>query len=468
MAAKHIEGLYEITRDYEKENNQEECYHRLAGLCDSIMNIDDFSFDLDKFSINEKKQFIMKFIELLEAENPLVTNIYKAQKEKKMPNKKMIYTLSKEDVDNSLDYVMKIFLEYGYEYEKESYFIPNHSMSRMDLTRIMVEEAQNFRFEIRHTNRKALEKYERCYKAFMDCFNEGIATSLERRNNKWHNLLESLYVNYKAFNTFADIYFQSILYLLIDNGNLTKEEKLSRLTNMSSAIERIGDEFVPKTNQADKYNIFYSFAVYLMYLDYRNTCRNNIVIQDILMAQMNEASYLKDIAEEYQCKGRYIDEISTKNEMRNIILEGKSEKEERFNENMGNIQHLMVLLNTITGRELGADYLQHVKVTYREIIEDNYKYNNKTARTIMRNIERKEIPFFESEKETYFIREKISRGFMREKGYAEEYIIKNKIQSSVFNTILKLYTSYDELRIAKDARQLFAKYSKVMRESLKE
>ena len=134
-----------------------------------------------------------------------------------------------------------------------------------------------------------------------------------------------------------------------------------------------------------------------MYLDYRNTCRNNIVIQDILMAQMNEASYLKDIAEEYQCKGRYIDEISTKNEMRNIILEGKSEKEERFNENMGNIQHLMVLLNTITGRELGADYLQHVKVTYREIIEDNYKYNNKTARTIMRNIERKEIPFFESE-----------------------------------------------------------------------
>lgn len=302
----------------------------------------------------------------------------------------------------------------------------------------------------------------------MNGFNECISTSLERRNNKWHNLLESLYINYKAFNTFADLFFQSVLYLLIDNESFTKDEKLRRLNYMSGAIERIGDEFTPKTNQAYKYNIFYSFAVYLMYLDYRNTCRNTIVIQHMLMDQMKEVSYEKDIAENFQCMGRYIEEISKKNEIRNIILEGKPEKEERFNENMGNVQHLIVLLNTITGRELGAEYLQHVKVVYREILEDDIKYNSKTSRTIMRNIEKKDIPYFESEKETYFIREKISRGFMREKGYAEEYIIKNKIQSSVYNTILKLFTSYDEVRIAKDARQLFAKYSKVMRKSLEE
>ena len=363
---------------------------------------------------------------------------------------------------------MKIFLEYGYEYENESSFKPNYCMSRTELTRIMVEETQNFRFEIRHTNRKALDKYDRCYSAFMNGFNECISTSLERRNNKWHNLLESLYINYKAFNTFADLFFQSVLYLLIDNESFTKDEKLRRLNYMSGAIERIGDEFTPKTNQAYKYNIFYSFAVYLMYLDYRNTCRNTIVIQHMLMDQMKEVSYEKDIAENFQCMGRYIEEISKKNEIRNIILEGKPEKEERFNENMGNVQHLIVLLNTITGRELGAEYLQHVKVVYREILEDDIKYNSKTSRTIMRNIEKNDIPYFESEKETYFIREKISRGFMREKGYAEEYIIKNKIQSSVYNTILKLFTSYDEVRIAKDARQLFAKYSKVMRKSLEE
>jgi hypothetical protein len=78
----------------------------------------------------------------------------------------------------------------------------------------------------------------------------------------------------------------------------------------------------------------------------------------------------------------------------------------------------------------------------------------------MRNIEKKDIPFFESERETFFIREKISRGLMREKGYTDEYILKNKLQASFYTTVLRLFSSYDELRIAKDARQLFAKYAK--------
>ena len=120
----------------------------------------------------------------------------------------------------------------------------------------------------------------------------------------------------------------------------------------------------------------------------------------------------------------------------------------------------MVLLNSITGRELRAEYLQYVKIVYREIIEDDMKYNNKQSRTIMRNIEKKDIPYFESERETYYIREKISRGFMREKGYTEEYILKNKLQSYFYNAVLKLFSSYDELRIARETRRLFTKYAR--------
>ena len=186
----------------------------------------------------------------------------------------------------------------------------------------------------------------------------------------------------------------------------------------------------------------------------------------LFVKQMENQAYSKEVAEEYQCKKRYLKEIGTKKELRHIILEGEQEKEERFNRNMEDIQHLIVLLDSITGRELSAEYLQHVKVVYREILEDDIRYNGKQARTIMRNIEKKEIPYFESEREAYFIREKISRGLMREKGYTEEYLIKNKIQSSLYSTILKLFTSYDELRIAKDARQVFAKYSKVLKQAL--
>ena len=113
--AKHIEGLYEIAKEYEKKHNEEECYHRLAALCDSIMNIDRFQFELDQFSLDEKKLFINAFIEILESDKVFVRNIYKAQKEKKYPNKKILFTLKKEDVDNSLDSFMKGFLQLGYQ-----------------------------------------------------------------------------------------------------------------------------------------------------------------------------------------------------------------------------------------------------------------------------------------------------------------------------------------------------------------
>lgn len=49
---------------------------------------------------------------------------------------------------------------------------------------------------------------------------------------------------------------------------------------------------------------------------------------------------------------------------------------------------------------------------------------------------------------------------MREKGYTEEYILKNKLQKSFYNTVLKLFSSYDEVRIAKDARRLYGKYAR--------
>lgn len=464
--ARHIEGLYEIVKEIEKEKDLEECYHRLVGVCDSIINIDEFPFALDMFSLQEKKEFLKKFITILESDNSFVTNIYKAQKNKTVPNKKICYMLSKEDVDNSLDYLMKYFLKLGYEYEKDSFFIPNLAKSRAELTQLMAEDTDIYRRVIRHRKGLARETFANCYETFMRCYNEYISEALNRRNNKCNNLLESLYELYRYLYLFADIYFQSILYLLINNVEITKEDKILRLRNIANEAAKIESEFVPRTSRANNYNIFNSFAVYIMYLDYRNTCKNCIEIQDLLVKQMENESYNREVAKEYQCRERYLEDIRTKKELRNIILEGKREKEERFNNNIENIQHLIVLLDSITGRELSAEYLQHVKVVYREILEDDIKYNNKQARTIMRNIEKKEIPYFESEREAYFIREKISRGFMREKGYTEEYLLKNKIQSTFYNTVLKLFTSYDELRIAKDARQVFGKYSKVLKQAL--
>lgn len=138
--ARHIDGLYLITKEYEQNKNVEDCYHRLAGLCDAIMKIDDFPFDLDQFTVDEKGKFINKFIEILESDKPYIKNIWEAKAGKKLPNKKICYTLKKEDVDNTLDSLMKAFMRFGYEYYGNKSFIPNLNLcSREELTRIMAE-----------------------------------------------------------------------------------------------------------------------------------------------------------------------------------------------------------------------------------------------------------------------------------------------------------------------------------------
>ena len=71
-----------------------------------------------------------KVIEILESDTPFVKKIYKAQKEKKFPNKKICHTLKKENVDYSLDYLIKSFLKYGYECYGNRTYILNLNMSR--------------------------------------------------------------------------------------------------------------------------------------------------------------------------------------------------------------------------------------------------------------------------------------------------------------------------------------------------
>lgn len=65
--ARHIQGLYEIAKEIEKENGLEECYHRLVGLCDSIINIDEFPFALDMFCLQEKREFLKRFVKILDS-----------------------------------------------------------------------------------------------------------------------------------------------------------------------------------------------------------------------------------------------------------------------------------------------------------------------------------------------------------------------------------------------------------------
>lgn len=53
---------------------------------------------------------------------------------------------------------------------------------------------------------------------------------------------------------------------------------------------------------------------------------------------------------------------------------------------------------------------------------------------------------------------------MRERGYADEYLLKNQIQSYIYREELKVFGCYDELRIGKSLRTLFGKYKRLLLE----
>lgn len=88
--------LYEISLEIEKELNYERIYNRIVMLCDRIMKIDKFQFDLNQFSPKELKEFLKTFIIILDSKEDMVGIVSERKGNVKAPNKKLIHNLQKE------------------------------------------------------------------------------------------------------------------------------------------------------------------------------------------------------------------------------------------------------------------------------------------------------------------------------------------------------------------------------------
>lgn len=131
----------------------------------------------------------------------------------------------------------------------------------------------------------------------------------------------------------------------------------------------------------------------------------------------------------------------------NIVLEGKQEKVERFNKKAEKCKKAIMILRNIAGRDLSEEYLQHFKVVFREIFLSRVKSgekDGKNANTIVSDmINQGDSKLFSKYSDSIFLREKLSRGFFREDGLIEEYIIKNRIQRQLYTNLLQIYKSMD-------------------------
>jgi len=452
--------LYEISLEIEKELNYERLYNRIVMLCDKIMKIDKFPFDLSQFSTTELKDFLKSFIIILDAQEDMVGIISDRKEEVKSPNKKLIHNLQKEDVDCALDYMVKRFVATGTDFSKEATFIPVINLNKKEADISLVEQQLEYANFIRsNVGMEANDLIRQVLQTYLKGFRQQIRDIRIRYEGKWLNLIEAQYIIYVALELFNYVFFQLINYWVIDATDITDEEKRDILNQLIKRKPRKSEKCKRKQN------IYLSFGTYLFYLEQRNQYATYIEVIDLLYKQMECEDYVHEVREDYQCNQRFISQISSKKELRNIILEGKTEKEERFNKNVEDCKYLIEYLRRSAGRQMFPEYLQHIKVVYREIIEDDLKYNGRQARTILRNLINNGT--FDNEKDTYFIREKISRGLFREKGHSELYMLRTKFQKQYYESILSAFESYDVMDIAENLEKVFKHYSKILMETRK-
>jgi len=451
--------LYEISLEIEKELNYERIYNRIVMLCDRIMKIDKFQFDLNQFSPKELKEFLKTFIIILDSKEDMVGIVSERKGNEKAPNKKLIHNLQKEDVDCALDYIVKRFIATGTDFSERTSFIPVIDLNKQEANNSLAEQQMEYAGFIRlNAGLDANDLISNVLRNYLNGFRGQVRDIKMRYEGKWLNLIEAQYVLYVALELFNYVFFQLINYYVIDAADISDEKKVDILNRLINKKPR------KSKKEKRKQNIYLSFGTYLFYLEQRNRYATYSEIMDVLYSQMSGEDYVHEVDEKYQCNQRFVCDIGSKKELRNIILEGKTEKEERFNKNVEDCKYLMEYLRRAAGRHIYPEYLQHIKVVYREIIEDDLTYHGRQARTILRNLMSSNGKF-DNEKDTYFIREKISRGFFREKGLSKLYMLRIEFQKQYYESVLSAFESYDVMDIAENLERVFKHYSKILMES---
>ncbi len=392
-------------------------------------------------------------------------------------NRKFLDNLGKLDWSIDIDDAYAVFI--SKECNKESKKLQNIKMECRDISNYIMVCKRHLRDIIRHGSNSYLLRYEEA-KSLLDEFLRGNIEEGLMQNIKWLKITEEL---------FSDLLIQTFTYGVANNGTIKVERKEELLKNLKTIIE----SFSVATDSKSIYDVCDDFAIRLFYLNRRKELETEVDIVNRLIEQNKEEKYEKYPLDKFQCKGRIIkilesqenyikrflseifqsidfskytlencqielEKILTQSEGRNIqsvldirklkeiITEGnEKEKTIRFKEKLELSWSYCYFLQRYAGRQLLPFYLQHIKVIYREIFVDKIKLNNRTTHTIMKDLEyriKKDLEIQRSlghDRESYFLLEKISRGFYREKSNINMYNYIGEIRIVYYNKILKIY-----------------------------
>lgn len=472
-------NIYEVANITTKllYKNKKEVYENLdkiekkvIRICDKLEKNKIINFNTDIYDKNSRAKFFAIWIKILES------NIIDGS------NRELLNNICKLDWSINMDKVFAIFISENFvEKPKDISTI----ISKCIMVNNYIENCRIcLRKQIRYVDNNVLLRYKLA-RNFMDEFLKGYEVK------ELFDLIQLLKITEKLF---SDLLMQTLIYGIANNQNIIFKKKEKMLKQIKEEISSLK----LSENNANNYDIFDDFAIRLCYLNRRKELMTEVNVVNELIKQNKGKNYVKYPLDEFKCNGRFIKIIESKEkdiksflqyvyyrlvgqikdysnytlencqaelekilsfteqrniefvqdikELKNIITEGNvKEKTVRFKEKLEVSWDYCKFLHKYAGRKILPFYLQHIKVIYREIIQDKIKFNNRTTHVIMKDLMERVYNDVQNKKiighnrESYFLLEKINRGLYREKNNIDIYNYMGDIRITYYQKILEIY-----------------------------
>jgi len=272
------------------------------------------------------------------------------------------------------------------------------------------------------------------------------------------NMLKALGIRLECManiTNYIDYVSDGILQLINYRVIVAEQEKskliIQALINEFGKLMAEIDAKIKKERQQQRENDHLSAEIITSYFSYYRTHYSRyyeeLKIFDILKTEVADNPLLFcPVQDQYRAEKILIPEDQI-NGLQDIITEGMKTCD--FRSKMCITREFIEIMSNYGGRSCYPNCVQDLKVYYREIFISKLCYKRKQASTIVQDYidacKQMGYQSFENDRQGHymFVREKVTRGYFREKNILDCYFTKADFQKALYDALLSVYLLYD-------------------------
>lgn len=376
---------------------------------------------------------------------------------------KMIF----ENKNNESREAVSLLNKIDYDKNLENWILYNHELKKEDNKKLdellsLIPQYNLFDFESETLH---VRNFIRSHKNDV----EYVLKSLKHHTNSiFYDFLEKEHsffligIKFKDFNYLkefleyvVDSFLQIVVYCIIANNEITDVKRSEILIEINNEIEKLSGSInfqierkrrerkkAIESNNSVSMKIENASLLFYYYLYLRNKYGEQInICKELKREEENEPELFKEVAKEYMTTKESCD-ISKK---KKVITEGIEYRE--YSRKLKEACEIIESFRLYGGRDISSDNTQDVKVHFRELFVSKSRYKVKTMTIARKYLEAckidKSFDHFEKQSEYLFLREKITRGYHREKNTLFFYHMKNEMQEKFYDLMINTLLVYD-------------------------